>query len=272
MAGPFLKWAGGKQRLVPRLKKLLPKDFAQLRYIEPFVGGGAMFFALEPAEAILGDANAELIDTYEAVRCEVEAVISALRKLEKRHGKRHYYLTRERFNRSEIEQPLHVRAARFIYLNKTCFNGLWRVNAAGCFNVPMGSYRRPQIVNEAALRAASAVLQRAQFASRHADVLIDDCGAGDFIYADPPYDPISRTASFTGYAQAGFNRAAQMDLRDALRRFHHRGGKFMLSNSNTTFIRDLYKAFSVRTIKAPRSISAKGAGRGSVREFVICNY
>jgi DNA adenine methylase len=272
MSAPFLKWAGGKLRLVPKLKKLLPKDFAERRYVEPFVGGGAMFFSLEPKTAMLNDANADLIVTYEAVQGEVESVIRQLRKLARRHCKQHYYLTRERFNHFAYPQTASVNAARFIYLNKTCFNGLWRVNQNGDFNVPMGRYLNPQIVNEDVLRAASVALKGVRLLNTSALFMLQKLGKGDFVYADPPYDPISRTASFTGYSQGGFDREHQAQLHMELVNLDARGGKFMLSNSATPFIRELYRGFSIRTIHAPRSISAKSASRQSVKEFVICNY
>ena len=272
MTAPFLKWAGGKARLVPKLEKLLPGDFEQRCYIEPFVGGGAMFFALEPQKAVLSDANEELIQTYKAMRDDVDAVIGQLRKLAKRHSKRHYYLTRERFNHAAVPRDACVLAARFIYLNKTCFNGLWRVNTSGFFNVPMGRYNNPQIVNEATLRMASAALQHASLISGDAMKLIHSRGKHDFIYADPPYDPISRTSSFTGYAMAGFGHHAQQELAIALHEFDQRGGKFMISNSGTPLVRRLYERFKIRRIAAPRSISAMGTGRVPVRELVICNY
>ena len=270
-AAPFVKWAGGKGRLLSQLRPLLPPSIARLRHVEPFVGGGAFFFARTPERALLTDINPALIATYEAIRDDVDRVIHGLRKLAAGHSKERYYEVRGRYN--EGRRLLgSTRAAMFIYLNKTCFNGLHRVNRKGEFNVPVGSYKNPKILNEEGLRAASAALQKATLVCTGFEDLLERAKPGDFVYFDPPYEPVSETASFTSYASGGFSRADQTRLRDVYRQLDRRGCKLMLSNSNVPFIRGLYHKYRIDTVAAPRAISCNAEGRGKVTEVVVRNY
>ncbi|HEX6240717.1 MAG TPA: DNA adenine methylase, partial [Polyangiales bacterium] len=252
-AGPFLKWVGGKGRLRHALAALLPPGVGLMRHVEPFVGGGALFFARAPERALLCDINPDLIATYEAVRDEVEGVIAHLKRLSRTHDEAGYYAQRERYNR-RTHKTQAERAAQFIYLNKTCFNGLYRVNRKGDFNVPMGRYANPNIADSETLRAASQCLRSAQLRCTPFESLLSEVRPGDFVYLDPPYEPLSRTANFTSYAQDGFSQAKQTQLRDVVRELDRRGAKLMLSNSDVPFIRDLYRGFQIDTVMAPRAV------------------
>lgn len=268
---PFVKWVGGKGKLRSVLDTMLPDGAELMRHVEPFVGGGAMFFGRQPERALLCDINRDLIGTYEAVRDDVEGVIRGLHKLAPLHGKDHYYEVRERYN-ARLGRSKSQRAAMFIYLNKTCFNGLHRVNRKGQFNVPMGRYKNPKIVDPTALRSASAALRTATLKCGAFQDLLREARPGDFIYLDPPYEPITRTANFTGYASDGFSQDDQRELRDVVRELDRRGAKVMLSNSDVPFIRELYRGFDIRTVSAPRAVSCVGSKRGRVNEVVVRNY
>lgn len=270
MTAPFLKWAGGKGKLLTQLSPLLPAGFESMRYTEPFLGGGAMFFAFAPwREAWLSDVNPDLIGTYKAVRDDVEAVIAWLDEplTQSMSG---YYDVREAFNGRDEQSPFQ-RAAWFIYLNKTCFNGLWRVNRAGAFNTPRGDYEAPAY-DYAALRAASKALQGAMLNIGPFSEMLYDCGEGDFVYLDPPYVPASKTAKFTGYAKGGFAEYDQRALAKAFLAAHARGARMMLSNSDTPLVRDLYTGMNVTQVSAARSINSKAGKRGPVAEVVVRNY
>jgi DNA adenine methylase len=270
-AAPFVKWAGGKGRLLSQLRPLLPSGVEHMRHVEPFVGGGALFFARRPKRALLTDINPELVASYDAIRDEVEGVIQALRALAGRHSKERYYRVREQYNRGQ-RAPSSTRAAMFIYLNKTCFNGLHRVNRKGQFNVPLGSYKNPRILNEDALRAASQALQGAQLRCAPFEALLESAKPGDFIYFDPPYEPVSPTASFTAYARDGFSTGDQSRLRNVYGELDRRGCKLMLSNSDSPIIRNLYAGFHISTVAAPRAINCDATKRGKVAEIVVRNY
>jgi len=270
-AAPFVKWAGGKGRLLSQLRPLLPSGVEQMRHVEPFVGGGALFFSRRPARALLTDINPALVATYSAIRDDVAAVIDALRRLASRHSKESYYEIRERYNEGR-RLSVSQRAAMFIYLNKTCFNGLHRVNRRGEFNVPVGSYKNPRILNEDALQAASHALEGAQLRCEPFDALLENAKPGDFIYFDPPYEPLSQTASFTSYTRDGFNREDQTRLRDVYKALDRRGCKLMLSNSDVPFIRNLYRDFRIDTVAAPRAINCDAKKRGKVTEILVRNY
>ncbi|MGB8222882.1 MAG: DNA adenine methylase [Polyangiales bacterium] len=270
-AAPFVKWAGGKGRLLSQLRPLLPSGVEQMRHVEPFVGGGALFFARRPARALLTDINPTLVATYSAIRDDVAAVIGALRGLAHRHSKESYYEIRERYNEGR-RVSVSQRAAMFIYLNKTCFNGLHRVNRKGAFNVPVGSYKNPRILNEDALHAASRALEGAQLRCEPFDALLESAKPGDFIYFDPPYEPVSQTSSFTSYARDGFSREDQTRLRDVYKALDRRGCKLMLSNSDVPFIRNLYRSFHIDTVAAPRAINCDAKKRGKVTEVLVRNY
>ncbi|MGB5285816.1 MAG: DNA adenine methylase, partial [Polyangiales bacterium] len=270
-AAPFVKWAGGKGRLLSQLRPLLPRGASRMRHVEPFVGGGAMFFSRQPKRALLTDINPALVGTYTAIRDDVNGVIAALRGLASRHSKESYYEVRQRYNRSPRISTAK-RAAMFIYLNKTCFNGLHRVNRKGEFNVPMGAYKNPRILNEDGLHAASAALQGSDLRCASFDTLLENAKPGDFVYFDPPYEPVSETASFTSYARDGFSRDDQTRLRDVFKALDRRGCKLMLSNSDVPFIRGLYGDFNVETVAAPRAINCDATKRGKVSEVVVRNY
>jgi DNA adenine methylase len=242
-----------------------------MRHVEPFVGGGALFFSRRPGRALLTDINPTLVATYSAIRDDVEGVITALRGLAGRHSKESYYRVRERYNQGR-RVSASKRAAMFIYLNKTCFNGLHRVNRKGEFNVPVGSYKNPRILNEDGLRAASRALKDAQLKCAPFDALLENAKPGDFIYFDPPYEPVSQTASFTSYARDGFSQEDQIRLRDVYKALDRRGCKLMLSNSDVSFIRRLYGNFNIDTVAAPRAINCDAKKRGKVSELIVRNY
>lgn len=273
-AAPIIKWAGGKSRLLGQLLPMLPKGAELMRHVEPFIGGGAMFFARAPQRALLCDVNPALINVYESVRDHVEDVIGELQQLAAAHDdddSKAYYRVRERYNRSRSMSNTQ-RAAAFVYLNKTCFNGLHRVNRRGEFNVPAGRYKNPRILDEQLMRSASRALARAELRLGGFEHLLSSARPGDFIYFDPPYEPVSTTASFTAYAQDGFGREDQMRLRDVFAALDQRGCKLMLSNSDVPFIRDLYKAFRLDTVMAARAINRDATKRGPVSELLVRNY
>lgn len=265
----MLKWAGGKGRLLPELLARVPDEFNA--YHEPFVGGGALFFALAGQgrirRAYLSDANAGLIDVYLALRNAVEEVIAALGQ--HAYEREHYY--RVRALRPEA-LTLPERAARVIYLNKTCYNGLYRENRAGQFNVPFGRYKNPTICDEPNLRAASAVLQGVDIARRRFSTVLDYAQPGDFVYFDPPYHPVSPTANFTTYDRDGFGPDDQRQLRDVFAALADKGVRAMLSNSDMPFVRDLYAGFHIEQLYAARAVNSKANGRGKVAELLICNF
>jgi DNA adenine methylase len=270
-ASPFLKWVGGKAKLERAFAPLYPPGVALMRHVEPFMGGGALFFARAPARALLCDINVDLVDTYQAVRDEVELVLQQLQELAKQHGEQGYYEARERYNARDHASRAE-RAALFIYLNKTCFNGLYRVNKRGHFNVPMGRYAKPAIADASTLRAASARLAGVDVRCSPFQALVELAKPGDFIYLDPPYEPVSSTANFTAYARDGFSQDDQRTLRDVFRELDRRGSKLMLSNSDAPLIRELYSAYKIDEVFAARAVSCDPGKRGPVRELVVRNY
>ncbi len=272
---PFLKWAGGKTQLLDRFVDFYPDPGAFDRYVEPFVGSAAVFFHLKrlaaPRAACLADSNEDLIHVYRQVRDATGPLIRALRRLRDRHDRETYYRVRAQDPRRLA--PV-ARAARFLYLNKTCFNGLYRVNRRGEFNVPMGRYANPAILDEPLLRAASEALQGVDLRVAPYDRLPDWARRGDFVYIDPPYHPVSRTASFTAYTQGAFRAEDQERLADVCARLDRMGCLVMISNSDVRLIRDLYAArgFRMHRVAARRSINARADRRGAVGELVILNY
>jgi len=265
---PFLKWAGGKSRLIQQYIPYLPKSYKN--YYEPFLGGGAVFFHLQPNVALLTDINAELITTYCCVRDNVEELIYILKEHKNRHNRDYYYSVRANFEFTGLEQ-----AARLIYLNKTCFNGLYRVNSQGKFNVPLGRYENPNICPEDLLRAASAALSTSEIKQADfADILNYATSSDDFVFCDPPYHPISNTSYFTGYSQNSFDKKDQECLRDICVELASRGVKVMVCNSDCEFIRSLYKQinFNIHLIEAARSINSNIKKRGMIYELLITSY
>lgn len=269
--GPFVKWVGGKGRIMPQLLPLLPPGAERMRHVEPFVGGGALFFARRPARALLCDVNEALVEAYEVVRDEVESVVEPLTRLAERHSQERYYQVRERYNRGRRISRAE-RVAMFLYLNKTCFNGLHRVNRQGNFNVPAGRYKNPRILDAELLRAASEMLGGAEIRQADFHDQIELARPGDFVYLDPPYAPVSATANFTSYAQDGFGPEAQEQLRDVFHALDRRGCKLMLSNSDVPYIHELYGRWRIDRVAAPRAVNCDARNRGRVTEVVIRNY
>lgn len=269
-AQPFLKWAGGKWNIADQIAALLPADARERPYREPFLGGGAMFFYLQPEEAYLSDALADLIATYEVVSSHVEALIHRLEALEKTHDEAQFYAIRTRYN-EEKDAPKVDRAAWTIYLNKTCYNGLYRTNSKGAFNTPVGKYVNPKIVERDKLRLAQALLSRAELSCAKFDALLDIAHAGDVIYMDPPYVPLSKTASFAAYADGAFGLEDQNRLASVFKTLDEKGCLLALSNSDTPEVRKLYSSFDLSPIIAPRAISSKIDKREAVTELLIRN-
>jgi len=275
VAHPFLKWLGGKAQLLDELSKHVPTTFG--RYYEPFLGGGAFFFhlAARPAwltSAVLGDQNGDLVDTYKVIRDDVDPLIRSLRRYERlydtthRNRKRIYYATRAR----KIATSNNVgRAARIIFLNRTGFNGAYRVNLSGGFNVPMGRYANPTICDPENLRACARALRHARIL--HGDFEDFSLGAsrGDFWYADPPYVPRSASSDFTAYTKEPFGPAEQERLARLAARLKKKGVHVLLSNSSTPFVRKLYKGFSMRRVQARRNINSRADRRGHIDELLI---
>lgn len=264
---PFLKWAGGKARLIPQYEPYLPEQI--FTYYEPFLGGGALFFYLSPRlkRAVLTDLNPELVNVYCCIRDQVEAVIELLQKHQHSHGKEHYYEVRSQTGLSPIQ-----RAARLIYLNKTCYNGLYRENSKGKFNVPMGRYKKPRICAPALLRAASKALAIADIQVRPFQLITDQkIGVQDFVYFDPPYHPISTTSKFTSYSRYDFREDDQIQLQQTFDALAQRQVSALLSNSDCDFIRDLYAGFPTHTITAARSINSNAQKRGKITEVLVAS-
>ncbi|BAY22077.1 DNA adenine methylase [Calothrix sp. NIES-2100] len=265
---PFLKWAGGKSRLIQQYLPYLPTKYKT--YYEPFIGGGAVFFHLQPQVAIITDINAELITTYRCVRDQVEDLICLLKEHKFRHNREYYYTVRANPGNTALE-----KAARLIYLNKTCFNGLYRVNSKGQFNVPIGRYKNPNICDEALLRAASVVLAHTQIKQADfVELLNYETSSDDFVFCDPPYHPISSTSYFTGYHRDSFDEEDQERLRDTCAKLANRGVKVMVCNSDCEFIRNLYQEinFNIYPIAASRSINSNTKKRGMIYELLITSY
>jgi len=269
IATPFLKWAGGKRQLLPEIRKHVPTQFG--RYFEPFIGGGAVFFDLFPAgcgnvlrRVWLGDSNLELTTTYTAIRDDVEEVVKTLRAHARLHSEKHYYYVR---GLRDLDGA--ALAARMIYLNKTGFNGLYRVNRSGGFNVPIGSYKNPTICDEPNLRACARTLQGVEVVGADFVTLMTAARAGDFVYFDPPYVPVNRTSDFTSFTAAGFGPADQERLAECARRLKSIGVHVLLSNADLPVVRELYAGFEMRTVQARRNINSKGKKRGEVGELLI---
>ncbi|MCM3398210.1 DNA adenine methylase [Oceanobacillus profundus] len=272
---PYLKWAGGKRQLLPEIRKYRPQNFNT--YYEPFVGAGAVLFDLQPKNSIINDVNSELVNTYKVLKSKqgLEELLQLLQHHKENNSKEYFYQVRDEDrdesykNKSEIE-----KAARLIYLNKTCFNGLFRVNSQGQFNVPFGNYKNPQIVNEIVLRAVHNYLNSAEVEILNQDFqeVLSTAEKGDFIYLDPPYDPVSSTSSFTGYSLDGFNREDQIRLRDTFVELDKRGCKVLLSNSATGFIKEIYGSYKIEIVSAKRNINSVASKRGKIDEVLVMNY
>lgn len=269
---PFLKWVGGKGQILDDLLAQLRRAKGFGSYHEPFVGGGALFFELSRLDllrgkAYLSDNNPNLIDAYRGVREDVEGLIERLRDHAARHCADHFYAMREAAPKTPLD-----RAARMIYLNKTCFNGLYRENSKGAFNVPMGSYKNPLICDEQNLRACSRALQHAVIEVRPFESVLEKAVPGDFVYFDPPYVPLSSTSSFTSYHKDGFGPADQERLAEVFAALAERGVKVLLSNSMTEVVKRLYRGFHIKQVLANRLVNSKSDRRGAVAEALVRSY
>lgn len=262
-----MKWVGGKTNLLPELIARAPAKYG--RYFEPFAGGAALFFALGPARAVLGDINRDLIATYEAVKADPEPVIARLRRHADAHSAEHYYRVRDRWNTARAKWSQPAAAAAFVYLNKAGFNGLFRVNRHGLFNVPFGRNPRTAICKPLVLRAAHVAFASAVLRGGDYRATLDDAERGDFVYIDSPHVPRSKTANFTAYSAGAFDADAQRELADAARRLVRRGVQVVLSNADTPFVRDLYKDFALDRVSCRRAINSDTSKRGDVDELII---
>lgn len=266
---PVLKWVGGKRQLLADISPLIPSSPSL--YVEPFVGGAAVLLSKQPAKARINDANKELINVYRVIKRNPDKLLEQLAIHAELNSSDYYYEIRA-LDRSQQYNELtdFQKAARIIYLNKTCYNGMFRVNSQGQINVPYGKYKHPNIVNEPGIRALSAYLANdiEILCGDYADALID-LPKNSFVYLDPPYMPISSTSAFTGYTESGFDFDEQVRLRDECAKLREQGISFLQSNSDCEAVRDLYRGFKITTVQAKRSINSKGSGRGAINEVLI---
>lgn len=273
LIAPFLKWVGGKRQLLPKIIEHLPKNIRELRYFEPFIGGGAVLFHLQPENAVINDFNKELINVYNVVKDNLDDLIVDLKK--HKNTSEYFYQIRGLDRTDEFLSLSEVqRASRIIYLNKTCFNGLYRVNNAGEFNAPFGRYKNPNIVNEPTLKAVNKFLNKNNISINNGDYsdVLETADENSFIYLDPPYHPISENSNFTGYVQGGWDMFDQIRLREVCDILNDKGAKFLLSNSSSPFIKDQYEKYKITTVKAIRAINSNGSDRGEIDEVLIRNY
>lgn len=289
MVEPILKWAGGKRQLLDALYARFPESFD--RYHEPFVGGGALFFDLEPESGTINDANSRLVSLYERVRDEPDRLVERLESFADpesdpdptlpyaettqrgREVESYYYQQRARFNDRPYTgeyDPLE-EAALLVYLNRTCYNGLYRENADGGFNVPIGRYADPDWVKRGRIRRASGVLENVEIYNRDFEYVLEAAEPGDLVYFDPPYEPMSPTADFTSYSADGFDREDQERLIEAASTLDDRGVHVLISNSGVTYDRYVEAGFHVDTVDATRAINSDGAGRDAVDEVIATN-
>lgn len=270
---PVLKWVGGKGQLLGELERAVAASGWTGRYHEPFVGGGALFFhlyrqgKLGARKACLSDTNTRLVDVYHGIQENVEEVIALLEAHKAAHCKDHYYEVR-----AEVPDSVVARAARIIYLNKTCFNGLFRENSKGEFNVPMGRYKNPLICDAPNLRAVAEALKKAKVEQRSFDAVVGRAEPGDLVYFDPPYHPVSATASFTAYHAGAFAETDQRALAEVYAALDAKGVKVILSNSYTDLVLSLYARFKPRQVFASRNVNSRADRRGKVPEALVCNF
>lgn len=269
---PFLKWAGGKRQLLPAINKLIPENYST--YYEPFVGAGAVLFDMQPKKAVINDANEELINVYRVIKNNIDELIFDLK--EHINEEDYYYDVRKLDRTKEYKNMSDVKkASRILFLNKTCYNGLFRVNQQGEFNVPFGRYKNPNIVNEETLRAVHDYLNNNDVRILNVDFeeAIKYMRKEAFVYFDPPYHPISDTSSFTGYTTDGFDAQDQKRLKKLCDSLDERGCRFLLSNSSADLIVDLYQDdYTLDFVDANRSINSKGDSRGEIKEVLVRNY
>jgi len=274
-AKPFLKWVGGKGQLLEQLESLFPEKYNS--YFEPFIGGGAVFFALNPKKAHINDINKTLVKTYIHIKENIDGLIKSLKKLEKeflfknkKEREDFYYSTREEYNL--LTHKDFKRSLYFLFLNKTAFNGVYRENSKGGFNVPMGSYENPKIVDVENLRAVSEILSNTKITSGSFVDAVKNAKAGDFVYFDPPYYPLSKTSKFTSYSKDNFSKEDQIKLRDLFIKLDKKGVYVMLSNSSAPFIQEIYSGYQQIPVYASRMINSRSDKRGKISEVVIINY
>ena len=277
LVAPVVKWVGGKRQLLDEITPLLPKRITS--YCEPFLGGGAVLFSIQPTRAIVNDLNQDLITVYEVIRDDVESLLESLKKHE--NTAEYFYAIRDMDRDKEVYQAMSKveRASRLIYLNKTCFNGLYRVNKKGLFNVPIGLYKKPLICDEKNLRAVSEKLQNVTIVCgdyRESSAFIDD---NTFVYFDPPYRPITDTASFTAYTENLFNDEEQIELAKFVDDMRRKGAKIVISNSdpknsNTEddFFDNIYSCYKIKRVEATRMINCNSEARGKIKELLISNF
>lgn len=272
LLSPILKWVGGKRQLLSEIIPLI--DESCDNYVEPFIGGGAVLFRLQPKKAIINDYNTELINVYRTVRDDLDGLVALLKKHEKYNSSDYYYEVRALDRTHDFDKMSNSeKAARIIYLNKTCYNGLYRVNSLGQFNSPYGKYKNPNIVNEVVLRAISKYLNGNEISIRSGDYkdVLNDIEKNSFVYLDPPYMPISSSSSFTGYTEGGFGYDKQVELKEECDKLNSKGVHFLQSNSDCEEIRELYKAYRIKVVKANRAINSDAKKRGQINEVLIYN-
>jgi DNA adenine methylase len=276
---PFIKWVGGKGKLVPELEKYFPKEFD--RYFEPFVGGGALFFYIQQLKNIsfasINDINHKLINAYRQIQQKPQELIAALKNIESRYKKLlpeeqkiDFYQIRKNYNEDNLDDL--TTAAYLIFLNKTCFNGMYRENSKGQYNIPFGDQKNPTICDEENILAVSKCLKNTEINNQSFDNSVEKCLKGDFVYFDPPYYPVNITSNFTSYSKNCFGRKEQEKLRDTFAGLSKKGCFVMLSNSYTPYIEKLYRDFHINYLLAARSINSKGDKRGKIKEILVTNY
>lgn len=270
---PVVKWVGGKRQLLDDIIPLLPDNFST--YVEPFVGGGALLFEIQPKKAIVNDLNHELINLYKVIKDNPNELLLLLEEHELNNSEEYFYKIRALDRSESYDQMSDIeKAARIIYLNKTCYNGLFRVNQSGQFNSPYGKYKNPNIVNKPVVLAMANYFQNNNIILLNGDykIALKKLRKGAFVYFDPPYMPISSSSSFTGYTENGFDKKQQIELKEECDKLNSRGIKFLLSNSDHPFIRDLYKDYEIITVRAKRSINSNSNKRGEINEVLVRNY
>jgi len=267
---PILKWAGGKRGLIQEITSLFPSDCEARAYHEPFLGGGAVFFNIEPKKGTINDINPHLMNFYKVVRDKPDQLIEMTHSY--KHDKETFYKIRSRFNQPDLKDVEY--ASLFLYLNKTAFNGLYRVNSKDKFNAPFGSYKNPTIVPEDRIMISNKILRNVELCNTDFEYVIDVAEKGDIVYFDPPYHPLNSTAKFTSYSSKGFDYNDQIRLRDLCIKLDEKGVNFVLSNSFTADMIELYQnihSFRIEVVQAKRAISSKASTRGKIFEILVTN-
>lgn len=270
---PFTKWTGGKRQLLPVIKSLMPDNYNS--YFEPFIGGGALFFDLSPDKAVINDFNNELMNCYQQIKKHPQKLIELLTKHQENNSKEYYLELRAVDRDNRINKMTDVeRAARIMYMLRVNFNGLYRVNSKNQFNVPYGRYKNPKIVDSELILSISTYLNSNDIRILNGDFeeAVKSVQAGDFIYFDPPYIPLSETSAFTSYTHEGFSYEEQVRLRDVFRKLDKKGAYVMLSNSSSPLVEELYKGFNIHKVESTRTNGAKASSRGKISEIIVTNY